>query len=165
MFVKQRSAKARSQQSQAMKSNSGNGGAVSSAAALLGLGVKFYDAGEEDELDHSEGLIGFAQLGLPANKEERKEFARLVRKGILLVYRSKLWMECSRALEMREPGVFRDFLDEVEREKKAEGTAAGTGVFGEIEKGVGRTMPLNVFFGGDGAGVDKLRRVLIAYSR
>ena len=35
----------------------------------------------------------------------------------------------------------------------------------EIEKDVGRTMPLIIFFGGDGAGVDKLRRVLIAYSR
>jgi len=30
---------------------------------------------------------------------------------------------------------------------------------------VGRTMPLNIFFGGDGAGVVKLRRVLTAYSR
>jgi small G protein signaling modulator 3 len=35
----------------------------------------------------------------------------------------------------------------------------------EIEKDVGRTMPLNIFFGGDGAGVVKLRRVLTAYSR
>jgi hypothetical protein len=34
----------------------------------------------------------------------------------------------------------------------------------EIEKDVVRTMPLNVFFGGDGVGVAKLRRVLQAYS-
>ncbi|KAJ4492712.1 rab-GTPase-TBC domain-containing protein [Lentinula edodes] len=169
-FVRQRStAKARSQQSQAMKSATGNsasgsngGGAVSSAAALLGLGVKSYDAGEEDELDHSEGLIGFAQLGLPANKEERKEFARLVRKGIPLVYRSKLWLECSGGLEMREPGLFRDLLADVAKDL-AQGT--GGGVLAEIEKDVGRTMPLNMFFGGDGPGVDKLRRVLTAYSR
>ncbi|KAF8826359.1 hypothetical protein HHX47_DHR5000034 [Lentinula edodes] len=169
-FVRQRStAKARSQQSQAMKSATGNsasgsngGGAVSSAAALLGLGVKSYDAGEEDELDHSEGLIGFAQLGLPANKEERKEFARLVRKGIPLVYRSKLWLECSGGLEMREPGLFRDLLADVAKDL-AQGT--GGGVIAEIEKDVGRTMPLNMFFGGDGPGVDKLRRVLTAYSR
>ncbi|KAJ3911896.1 GTPase activating rab protein [Lentinula edodes] len=168
-FVRQRStAKARSQQSQAMKSAAGNsasgsngGGAVSSAAALLGLGVKSYDAGEEDELDHSEGLIGFAQLGLPANKEERKEFARLVRKGIPLVYRSKLWLECSGGLEMREPGLFRDLLADVAKDL-AQGT--GGGVLAEIEKDVGRTMPLNMFFGGDGPGVDKLRRVLTAYS-
>ncbi|KAJ3765430.1 GTPase activating rab protein [Lentinula raphanica] len=173
-FVRQRStAKARSQQSQAMKSafiniastngnNNSGGAAVSNAAALLGLGVKSYDAGEEDELDHSEGLIGFAQLGLPANKEERKEFARLVRKGIPLVYRSKLWFECSGGLEMREPGLFRDLLAEVARDQH---DGAQGGVLAEIEKDVGRTMPLNVFFGGDGPGVDKLRRVLTAYSR
>ncbi|KAJ3797579.1 GTPase activating rab protein [Lentinula aff. detonsa] len=169
-FVKQRStAKARSQQSQAMKFAAGNsaggstgGGAVNNAAALLGLGVKSYDAGEEDELDHSEGLIGFAQLGLPANKEERKEFARLVRKGIPLVYRNKLWLECSGGLEMREPGLFRDLLAEV---AKDEAQGIGGSVLAEIEKDVGRTMPLNVFFGGDGPGVDKLRRVLTAYSR
>ncbi|KAF9070341.1 rab-GTPase-TBC domain-containing protein [Rhodocollybia butyracea] len=90
-FVKQRStAKARAQQSQSMKSASalggiGSGGSI--AATLLGLDVKPYEAGEEDELDHSEGLIGFAQLG--------KDFAKLVRKGIPL---------CSAGLEMREPG-------------------------------------------------------------
>ncbi|KAJ4472028.1 GTPase activating rab protein [Lentinula aciculospora] len=165
-FVRQRSTtKARSQQSQAMKSaaaNSAGGGAVSSAAALLGLGVKSYDAGEEDELDHSEGLIGFAQLGLPANKEERKEFARLVRNGIPLAYRNKLWLECSGGLEMREPGLFRDLLAEATKEKVQ---GDGSGVLVEIEKDVGRTMPLNMFFGGDGPGVDKLRRVLTAYSR
>ncbi|KAG6918433.1 hypothetical protein DXG01_014613 [Tephrocybe rancida] len=126
--------------------------AAGGAAAILGLGT----ACEDDELAHSEGLIGFAQLGLSANREERKEFDRLVRSGIPLVYRAKVWLECSGALEMREPGVFQDFLAEEE---------GPGGVMGEIEKDVGRTMPLNVFFGGDGAGVDKLRRVLIAYSR
>ena len=125
---------------------------VSGAAAILGLGT----ACEEEELSHSEGLIGFAQLGLSTNRDERREFDRLVRSGIPLVFRSKVWLECSGGLEMREPGVFRDLLAE------AEGPGS---VVGEIEKDVGRTMPLNVFFGGDGAGVDKLRRVLIAYSR
>ncbi|KAF9007375.1 rab-GTPase-TBC domain-containing protein [Cyathus striatus] len=116
---------------------SGSGG----AAAILGLGT----ADEEDELSHTDGLIGFAQLGLSSSRDERREFDRLVRSGIPLVYRSKVWMECSGALEMKEPGA--------------------RGVIHEIEKDVGRTMPLNIFFGGDGAGVDKLRRVLIAYSR
>ncbi|KAJ7266586.1 rab-GTPase-TBC domain-containing protein [Mycena rebaudengoi] len=101
------------------------------------------------------GLIGFAQLGLSANRDERKEFDRLVRNGIPLAYRSKVWLECSGGLEMKEPGLFRDLL-------AAEGPA---NVVMEIEKDVGRTMPLNVFFGGDGAGVLKLRRVLTAYSR
>ncbi|KAJ7871591.1 rab-GTPase-TBC domain-containing protein [Mycena leptocephala] len=114
------------------------------AAAILGLGT----ACAEDELDHSEGLVGFAQLGLPSLSSLRNEFDRLVRSGIPLVYRSKVWLECSGGLEMKEPGC-----------------GGPGGVETEIEKDVGRTMPLNVFFGGDGAGVVKLRRVLIAYSR
>ncbi|KAJ7632153.1 rab-GTPase-TBC domain-containing protein [Roridomyces roridus] len=118
------------------------------AAAILGLGTEL----AEDELSHSDGLIGFAQLG---NRDERREFDRLVRAGIPLVYRSKVWLECSGGMEMKEPGLFRDLL-----------AASDSGaVVAEIEKDVGRTMPLNVFFGGDGAGVVKLRRVLIAYSR
>lgn len=127
--------------------NSGGG-----AAALLGLGTSV----EEEELSHSEGLIGFAQLGLSSNTHERKEFDRLVRGGIPLVYRSKLWLECSGGLDMREPGMFGDLLAHVDEHDL---------VCVEIEKDVGRTMPLNVFFGGDGAGVEKLRRVLRAYSR
>lgn len=129
---------------------------MSGAAAILGLGT----AGEEDELTHSEGLIGFAQLGLTSSnaRDQRRDFERLVRSGIPLVYRSKVWFECSGALEMKEPGAFRDLLA-----LKTEPVGAGVEV--EIEKDVGRTMPLNIFFGGDGAGVDKLRRVLVAYSR
>ncbi|EPQ53941.1 TBC-domain-containing protein [Gloeophyllum trabeum ATCC 11539] len=122
------------------------------AAAVLGLGSSV----EEEELSHSEGLIGFAQLGLSSSRDERREFDRLVRSGIPLVYRSKVWFECSGALEMMEPGLFRDLLSEPD---------GGSGVSIEIEKDVGRTMPLNIFFGGDGTGVDKLRRVLTAYSR
>ncbi|KAF9458407.1 rab-GTPase-TBC domain-containing protein [Collybia nuda] len=130
----------------------------SGAAAILGLPTGCADD-DSDELSHSEGLIGFAQLGLSANRDERREFDRLVRKGIPLVYRSKVWLECSGGLEMREPGVFGELV-----EVKGVGKE-GQAVEGEIEKDVGRTMPLNVFFGGDGAGVDKLRRVLVAYSR
>lgn len=57
---------------------------------------------------------------------------------------------------MKEPGLFQDLLAQTDDEGH---------VVMEIEKDVGRTMPLNIFFGGDGAGVVKLRRVLIAYSR
>ena len=65
-------------------------------------------------------------------------------------------MECSGALEMKEPGLFTDLLSAVDKESS---------VLKEIEKDVGRTMPLNIFFGRTGAGVNKLRRVLTAYSR
>lgn len=147
VFVKQRSKVKLPKNVLPTVMNSGGG-----AAALLGLGTSV----EEEELSHSEGLIGFAQLGLSSNTHERKEFDRLVRGGIPLVYRSKLWLECSGGLDMREPGMFGDLLAHVDEHDL---------VCVEIEKDVGRTMPLNVFFGGDGAGVDKLRRVLRAYSR
>ncbi|RDX46273.1 TBC-domain-containing protein [Lentinus brumalis] len=133
--------------------SSGNRSAVvSGAAQLLGLGT----ADEAEELEHSEGLIGFAQFGLSSSKDEKKEFDRLVRNGIPLAYRSKAWLECSGALEMREPGVFADLLAECD---------PTSSVVREIEKDVCRTMPLNIFFGRTGAGVEKLRRVLMAYSR
>ncbi|KAK2467249.1 hypothetical protein APHAL10511_000798 [Amanita phalloides] len=137
------------------------------AAAILGIGGRaFTGGGNEDEIEeelmHSEGLIGFAQLGLSANREERKEFDRLVRSGIPLVYRAKVWLECSGGLEMKEPGLFQDLLSVRGREEDDDGPGS---VVAEIEKDVGRTMPLNVFFGGDGVGVGKLRRVLTAYSR
>jgi hypothetical protein len=146
-FVKQRS------KVKSVKSHSTPAAAFvpSGAAAVLGLGT----ADEEEELSHSEGLIGFAQLGL-SNPDERKEFDRLVRSGIPLVYRSKVWLECTGGLEMKEPGLFQDLLADLDNHGA---------VIKEIEKDVGRTMPLNVFFGGDGAGIDKLRRVLTAYSR
>ena len=105
---------------------------------------------------HTDGLIGFAQLGISGGGGERKEFDRLVRQGIPLVYRAKIWQECTDALEMKEPGLFNDLLAHVDPEDP---------VVTEIEKDVGRTMPLNMFYGGDGPGVQKLRRVLTAYSR
>jgi hypothetical protein len=129
--------------------------ASSGAAAILGLGD--HGAQDVEELRQSDGLVGFSQMGLLSNQNERKAFGRLVQGGIPLVYRAKVWLECSGALEMAEPGVFRDLLEEADRE-------GGLAIL-EIEKDVGRTMPLNVFFGGDGVGVDKLRRVLRAYSK
>jgi hypothetical protein len=156
------------------------------AATVLGLQASL----DEEELEHHEGLIGFAQLGLGGSRDERRELDRLVRAGIPLVYRSKVWMECAGGLELREPGVFGELLAEGTRTRRRRSRSAATqdtdgggedddqadeeeraradkdrDVLVEIEKDVGRTMPLNVFFGGNGAGVDKLRRVLIAYSR
>ncbi|KAF9648956.1 TBC-domain-containing protein [Thelephora ganbajun] len=122
------------------------------SSAFLGLNT----ADEEEELAHTDGLIGFAQLGISGSREERKVFDRLVRQGIPLVYRAKIWQECTDASEMKEPGLFNDLLADVDPDDP---------VVKEIEKDVGRTMPLNMFYGGDGPGVQKLRRVLTAYSR
>jgi small G protein signaling modulator 3 len=149
VFVKQRN-KVKSTKANSLASSVASVGA--GPAAILGLGT----ADEEEELSHSEGLIGFAQLGLSTSRDERREFDRLVRGGIPLAYRPKVWLECSGGLEMREPGLFQDLLTQDEGQES---------VVAEIEKDVGRTMPLNVFFGGDGPGVQKLRRILIAYSR
>lgn len=148
VFVRQR-AKLRSAKTNASTVASS---LLSGGSAFLGLNT----ADEEEELAHSDGLIGFAQLGISRYREERKEFDRLVRQGIPLVYRAKVWQECTDALEMKEPGLFNDLLTDVDPEDP---------VVKEIEKDVGRTMPLNMFYGGDGPGVQKLRRVLTAYSR
>ncbi|CCM04212.1 uncharacterized protein FIBRA_06379 [Fibroporia radiculosa] len=150
VFVKRRAHSGRSMGTSNQRTSSSGG--FGGAAALLGLGT----AVDEDELVHNGGLVGFAQLGLPAYRDERREFIRLVRNGVPLAYRSKAWLECSGGLEMREPGVFSDLLAQKDD---------GNGAVREVEKDVGRTMPLNIFFGRTGAGVDKLRRVLIAYSR
>lgn len=146
-FVRQRTKLKSAKSSSATPPVTASGGG--GAAALLGLGT----AVDEEELSHSDGLIGFAQL---SSSSDRREFDRLIRSGIPLVYRSKVWLECSGALEMKEPGLFQELLAQVDNQP-------GVGL--EIEKDVGRTMPLNIFFGGDGAGVVKLRRVLTAYSR
>lgn len=153
-FVKQRS---RVKLSSNKPSSNQNAGTANTLLSSIGLGLGSDNDDDADELGHTEGLINFAQLG---NSTERREFDKLVRNGIPLCYRSKVWMECSGALELKEPGLFRDLLGV--NEKDGEGVGS---VVAEIEKDVGRTMPLNIFFGGDGAGVDKLRRVLIAYSR
>ncbi|KAI0363868.1 TBC-domain-containing protein [Pilatotrama ljubarskyi] len=149
-FLKNRSkAAAASKSTSQGNRNVASGGG---AAQLLGLGT----TDEAEELEHSEGLIGFAQFGISSRKDEKREFDRLVRNGIPLAYRAKAWLECSGALDMREPGVFADLLAECD---------TSSSVVREIEKDVCRTMPLNIFFGRTGAGVEKLRRVLIAYSR
>ena len=110
---------------------------------------------DPDELVHSDGMIGFSGMGHSLSKDERKELERLIRDGVPLQYRAKIWLECSGALEMTEPGAFDDLIQASDQTSS---------VVKEIEKDVGRTMPLNVFFGGDGPGIAKLRRVLIAYS-
>ncbi|EJD06547.1 TBC-domain-containing protein [Fomitiporia mediterranea MF3/22] len=148
VFIKQRSkAKAKSQQSGTPNANLSGG-----AAVMLGLSTP----DNAEELDHNDGLIGFSGMGYSLSREERRELERLIRGGVPLVYRAKIWLECSGASEMMEPGLFRDLLHSRE---------STDSVDAEIEKDVGRTMPLNIFFGGDGPGIDKLRRVLLAYSR
>jgi hypothetical protein len=78
--------------------------------------------------------------------------------GIPVKYRSKIWAECSGATELSRPGYFEELCS--------------MGINGldalsvqQIEMDIHRTMPNNVFFGGNGPGITKLERVLTAFSR
>lgn len=116
---------------------------------------------------NDEGLIGITSM---KEKEDWKEFKKLIRDGVPVVYRPKvgptrfasfadffkIWCECSGAYEVKEPGYFEGLLSKHENDTSA--------CLSQIDVDVRRTMPNNIFFGGDGPGVEKLRRVLVAYS-
>jgi hypothetical protein len=137
--------------------------ASSGAAAFLGLGTSNDDDQEEDEETSWSAGLGFVRVR--TNKDEWKDIMKLIRAGIPLTHRAKVWFECSGGIELSEPGTFRDLATEASRIHKEMKNGQGKHVaMEEIEKDVTRTMPLNVFFGGDGQGVDKLRSVLGAYS-
>ncbi|KAG0150151.1 hypothetical protein CROQUDRAFT_38869 [Cronartium quercuum f. sp. fusiforme G11] len=89
-------------------------------------------------------------------KEDWKKFKSLILKGIPISLRSKIWLECSGANEIKEPGYYDELL---EIHKNETGMALN-----QIECDVTRTLPTNIYFGGDGPGVNKLRRVLTAMS-
>ena len=168
-FIKHRHRAMATTMQQSWKALPSHQSAASSAAALLGLP---HSPGEDTTLP--KGLVGVAQMGFGPNKEDWKEFARLVHGGIPLIYRAKAWSECCGALEIAEPGVFQELL--VTHEDESNPT------LNDIEKDVRRTsepfgsiylfrlfhsessVPTNIFFGGDGIGVTKLRRILQAFS-
>ncbi|OWZ43504.1 hypothetical protein C351_02880 [Cryptococcus neoformans c8] len=103
------------------------------------------------------GLIGVSQMGLSGKgQEDWRTFSRLTRRGIPLKYRGDIWAECSGAKDLMVPGEYAEILT-VHKDDMSP-------VMADIEKDVSRTFPGNVFFGGDGPGVEKLRRVLVAYS-
>ncbi|KAL7423526.1 hypothetical protein Q5752_001106 [Cryptotrichosporon argae] len=105
------------------------------------------------------GLVGFAQMARPkagGGADEYRVFLKLVRRGVPIKYRPDVWAECSGAKDARVPGEYDEILA-VHRDDAC-------AVQRDIEKDVGRTFPANVFFGGDGPGVAKLRRVLTAYA-
>ncbi|WVQ84107.1 hypothetical protein IAT38_006252 [Cryptococcus sp. DSM 104549] len=101
-------------------------------------------------------LVGLGQMGGGKGGEDWKVFARLVRGGVPLKYRGDVWAECSGAKDLMVPGEYKEILDVHKNDVSP--------VAADIEKDVSRTFPGNVFFGGDGPGVGKLRRVLVAYA-
>ncbi|KAK8854964.1 hypothetical protein IAR55_003704 [Kwoniella newhampshirensis] len=112
----------------------------------------------QDEMRWGTGLIGISQIGLSGKtgQDDWRSFTKLVRHGIPMTYRSDVWAECSGAKDLMVPGEYSEILT-----VHANDTSS---FLADIEKDVGRTFPGNVFFGGDGPGVGKLRRVLVAYS-
>ncbi|KAG5519404.1 hypothetical protein PMAC_002031 [Pneumocystis sp. 'macacae'] len=104
-------------------------------------------------------LIGISGLGIAGKvgKQRWKEFRNLVIGGIPIVYRSKVWRECSGAYQLQQPGYYNDLL--------TMGKDIDPMVVVQIDMDIYRTMPNNVFFGGKGPGVHKLRNVLLAFSR
>ncbi|RSH83025.1 hypothetical protein EHS25_005735 [Saitozyma podzolica] len=96
-------------------------------------------ANKDDEMRWRGGLVDISQMGLDkAGANKWKAFTRLVRRG-------NPWR--------------------TERTSGRNAPAQRTPWYREkIDEDVSRTFPGNVFFGGDGPGVAKLRRVLVAYS-
>ncbi|KDN42490.1 TBC-domain-containing protein [Tilletiaria anomala UBC 951] len=115
------------------------------------------DEAAEGLLDATLTLVGIAQMGTTkTGKEDWRHFLKLCISGIPLSYRSQVWSECSGVNEMAEPGRYEELLSEHNGEQNQ--------CLTQIDLDVHRTMPTNVFFGGDGPGVPKLRRVLVAFS-
>ncbi|PWN28235.1 TBC-domain-containing protein [Jaminaea rosea] len=120
--------------------------------------------------EYQSGLVGYRTL----SPSERQQFVRLCESGVPLSLRSKVWHECSGASEMAEPGLYRDLLEEHSASLAISGGGGGNGnvnddvgpnpALMQIDLDIHRTMPTNIYFGGDGPGVPKLRRVLAAYS-
>ncbi|CAO1613379.1 unnamed protein product [Parajaminaea phylloscopi] len=109
-----------------------------------------------DEQYHFD-LLGVRQMGDDkVGKEDRKQLLQLCQTGIPLARRPRVWSECSGADEIAEPGLYQELLDEHRGETNQ--------CLDQIDLDIHRTMPTNIFFGGGGPGVAKLRRVLVAYS-
>lgn len=91
-----------------------------------------------------------------SGKEDWREFLTLCQSGIPLCYRARIWAECSGANDIAEPGRYQELLSEHQGETND--------CLTQIDLDVHRTMPTNIYFGGDGQGVPKLRRLLVAFS-
>ena len=151
-FLERRRERLRAAHAEALVNGTGADGAAGRSGAA---GIFAVDKVLEEE--YSQGLVGINRMGdSKAGKEDWKEFLELCQAGIPLCYRAKIWAECSGANEVHEPGRYQELLDEHEGETNE--------CLTQIDLDVHRTMPTNMFFGGDGPGVAKLRRLLVAFS-
>ncbi|KAF2472166.1 TBC-domain-containing protein [Lindgomyces ingoldianus] len=102
-------------------------------------------------------LVGIAGLGNKGKVGRAKwnEFRRLVLGGIPVLYRAKIWAECSGASTLRVPGYYDDLVNNGEDNPS---------IIAQIQMDITRTLTDNIFFR-KGPGVHKLNEVLLAYSR
>lgn len=121
-------------------------------------GSKVFGSAEKaPEEDWSSGMVGVNRMGdSKSGKEDWREFLSLCQSGIPLCYRARIWAECSGANDVAEPGRYQELLSDHQGETND--------CLTQIDLDVHRTMPTNVYFGGDGQGVPKLRRLLVAFS-
>lgn len=103
-------------------------------------------------------MIGVAGLGNKGKvgRAKWKEFKQLVLAGIPVVYRAKIWAECSGASALRVPGYYDDLVSDSSHDDPS--------IVSQIQMDIHRTLTDNVFFR-KGPGVTKLNEVLLAYSR
>lgn len=139
---------------------------------------------EEDEnvalLHDNLALVGIAAMGTTARgKDDWNAFVTLCLSGIPLRYRGQVWAECAGANDLADPGRYDELLRQsgvcdddgldldagsTARRAVTSASQGSAAVLAQIDLDVHRTLPTNVFFGGDGPGVPKLRRVLAAFS-
>ncbi|KAG0030565.1 hypothetical protein BGZ82_007390 [Podila clonocystis] len=127
-------------------------GGLSLAAAA---GVTTEEEQDDDDVLYwtSVCIIGIATIG---KGSEWEEFRDLVRGGIPVMYRNKIWQEASGAYDLRQPGYYKELLAKKNIEECV--------CWGDIEMDLHRTFPTNILFGPGGHGIDKLKNILIAYS-
>lgn len=136
-------------------------GEAAAAAAAATSADRSLTAVDTPEATLADGeVIGIAGLGNKGKvgRNKWREFRSLVLGGIPVALRAKVWSECSGASAMRIPGYYGDLV------RGVGGTEPDASVVAQIDMDIRRTLTDNVFFR-KGPGVDKLREVLLAYSR
>lgn len=125
--------------------------------ALLAQLTDVHDKHEEERLKQWRHLLKSQTSPSSLVPADARKFRKLVRKtGIPIALRDRIWAECSGATDAFIPGEYQEIISIHANDEHP--------VLGEIEKDVRRTFPNNIFFGGDGAGCEKLRRLLTAYA-
>lgn len=104
-------------------------------------------------------MIGISNLGNKGKVGRAKwnGFKALVLGGIPVLYRAKVWSECSGATALRIPGYYDGLVSQ-------SGEDDDPAVVSQIKMDINRTLTDNIFFR-RGPGVQKLNEVLLAYSR